>query len=261
MQEHQGVAWGVSDGVGRIELRRPEHANSLAKRAAHALAAAIDEVLAAGPKVVVLSAQGRVFCAGGDIQEFVAAGEHFDRLIDEILAPLNPAVERLVSSGVPIVAAVSGAVGGAGVGVALCADFVLAAESMKLRTGYAAIGLSPDVGTSYFLTRRVGATRAKQWLMLSDPIDARECLRCGAVDAVLPDAELAPAVEALVARLRAGARHSQAAIKRLCDGAQSRDLASHLRLEHELLRRAAGTADAREGIRAFTERRRPGFED
>lgn len=261
MKEQVGVAWGVVDGVGRIELRRPGAANALARPVAHTLARAIDEVLAAAPRVVVLSALGKVFCAGGDIQEFVAAGEGFERLVDEIIEPVHPAIERLAQAPMPVVSAVSGPIGGAGVALALCADFVLAAESMKLRTGYAAIGLSPDLGSSYFLARRVGSVRARQWFWLSDAIGAQECLRHGAVDAVFADAELPAAVEALVARLRQGARRSQAVIKQLCDGASTRSLAEQLRLEHEGMRACARSADAREGLRAFVERRAPRFED
>ena len=259
MQEFQGVAWAVADGVGRIELRRPEQANSLSLAAAGGLVRAIDEVLAAQPKVVVLTAQGKVFCAGGHIPEFVAAGEHFAELIDDILAPMNPAMERLAQAPMPVVAAVSGPIGGAGVGLALCADLVVACESMKLRTGYAAIGLSPDLGTSHFLARRVGSQRAKQWLWLSDAVSAQECLRHGAVDMVVPDAELHATVETLVARLRDGSRLSQASIKRLCDGALQRSLGEQLRLEQEALLACARGADGKEGIRAFVEKRRPRF--
>jgi 2-(1,2-epoxy-1,2-dihydrophenyl)acetyl-CoA isomerase len=128
--------------------------------------------------------------------------------VNEILDGLHPALLRLATGPAPLVVAVNGPAGGAGVGLALCGDFVLAAESMKLRTGYAAIGLSPDAGASYFLSRRVGPVRAQQWLMLSDAIDSQRCLASGAVDAVYPDAELAAAGEALVTRLAAGASAS-----------------------------------------------------
>lgn len=148
-----------------------------------------------------------------------------------------------------------------GIGVALCSDFVLASETMKLRTGYAAIGLSPDVGASWFLTRRVGVQRAKEWFMFSDAIDAKQCLAHGAVDALYPPDELVAATQAFVARLAAGARGSLAAIKRLCDGAAQRTLEEHLALEHELLRAGSRSADACEGILAFRERRAPKFSE
>lgn len=260
MHTEHGVAWSVEQGLGRIELRRPERANSLETVAAHALARAIHGVLDLNPKVVLLSAQGNIFCAGGDIQEFALAGERFDVLVDTILEPLHPAVERLATSEVPVISAVNGALGGAGVGVALCADIVLASDNLKLRTGYAAIGLSPDVGSSYFLARRIGSQRAKRWFLLSDPIDAKSCLHAGAVDALYPPEQLKDAAEAMAQRLARGARGSHAAIKRLCDAASDHSLGDHLSMEHTLLRQQTRTADAREGVSAFLSRRPPIFQ-
>ena len=259
MKQSEGIAWSVADGIGRIVLNRPERSNSLSHAASRALVQAIDEVLDQRPRVVQLSAQGRVFCAGGDIDEFVAAGARLGELVDDVLGPLHPALYRLATAPLPVVAALNGAIGGAGIGLALCADFVLAAASMKLRTGYAAIGLSPDLGASYFLARRVGAVRAQQWLMLSETIEAPQCLAHGAVDALYPDAELADAAEALTRRLAQAARGSLASIKTLCSGWHTRDLQAHFALERQLLVANAHGADAQEGVRAFTQRRPPRF--
>ncbi|NVM92442.1 enoyl-CoA hydratase/isomerase family protein [Variovorax sp. SG517] len=259
METAEGIAWGVEEGIGRIVLKRPERANAIGVRSGHALVRAIDDVLAGKPRVILLTGEGRVFCAGGDIDEFMAAGEALPALVDEILDRLHPALLRLSNNPAPLVVAVNGSVGGAGVGLALCGDFVLAAESMKLRTGYAAIGLSPDAGASYFLARRVGPVRAQQLLMLSDAIDSQRCLAWGAVDALHPDDELAAAAEALVARLAHGASASFAGIKELCAGAPGRPFEQHLALEHRLLRERAGSADAREGVAAFVEKRAPRF--
>ena len=130
---------------------------------------------------------------------------------------------------------------------------------MKLRTGYAAIGLSPDAGASYFLARRVGAERAKQLFFLSEPVDAQRCLALGIVDAVHPDEAFAAATEALLARLAAAATGSLARVKQLCEGVGARGLREHLDLERTLLQQASRTADAAEGGRAFLEKRPPRF--
>lgn len=259
MQVSDGIAWGVADGIGRIVLQRPEQANALTHAASRALVRAIHQVLDGQPRVVLLTAEGRIFCAGGDINEFRAAGPALDALVNEVLTPLHPALHRLATAPLPIVAAVNGPVAGAGIGLALCADFVLGAESMKLRTGYAAIGLSPDAGASFFLARRVGALRAQQWFMLSEAIDAQRCLQHGVIDALHPDAELAKAAEALVQRLAHSASASLAGIKMLCGGLPTRDLQAHLALEQLLLMESARSADGREGVRAFIEKRSPRF--
>lgn len=260
MNNMNGIEWQVdAQGVGRIVLNRPEHNNALGREAAPALVRAIDEVLAGQPRVIVIEARGHIFCAGGDIREFVTAGDGLDELVDEILDQLLPAYLKLAQATCPIVTVVNGPVGGAGVGLALCGDFVLASDTMKLRTGYAAIGLSPDVGASWFLARRVGAVRAQQWLMLSDAIDAQRCLAAGAVDEVFPVAGLNAAAQALVQRLCASAPASLAAMKRLSLEGPSLSLQAYLSLEQQFLKACARSADAREGTSAFVARRPPVF--
>ena len=259
MPTMNGIEWHAHQGVGRIVLNRPEHHNALGRATAAALAQAIAEVLSGQPRVVIIEARGPIFCAGGDISEFTQAGESLDELTDSILDQLLPAYLVLAQATCPIVTVVSGPVGGAGVGLALCGDFVLASDTMKLRTGYAAIGLSPDVGASYFLARRIGSVRAQQWLMLSDAMNAAQCLAAGAVDQVHPVAHLRSVAEALVQRLCACAPASLAAMKRLSLEGPSLSLQAYLSLEQQLLRACARTADAREGTSAFVAKRKPQF--
>lgn len=251
--------WRVDDGVGRLVLNRPQRANAIDLAMSRALAAAIDALAAAQPRAVLICAAGERFCVGGDIDAFVAAGERMAPLIDDILAPLHPALLRLASLPVPVISAVNGPVGGAGIGLALCADLVLASDTMKLRAGYSGIGLSPDAGASYYLARRAGAARAKELFFFNRALSAAECLAMGIVDAVHPAAELAAVADRLAAQAAAGPSQSFAAIKQLCDGAAQRSFADHLALEQRCLVGCAGSDDAREGVRAFVEKRAPRF--
>jgi 2-(1,2-epoxy-1,2-dihydrophenyl)acetyl-CoA isomerase len=241
--------------VGSIVLDRATHHNALGFDTASALAQAISAVLAAQPRVVVVKARGPIFCAGGDIQEFARAGDQLPQLVSDILDHLLPAFLQLAQATCPVVTLVGGAVGGAGIGLALCGDFVLASDTMKLRTGYSAIGLSPDVGTSYFLTRRVGVVRAQQWLMLSQSVDAQRCLAAGAVDQIFPAHSLEVAAKDLIDQLCQAAPASLAAIKKLSTQGPGLSLQEHLLLEQKLLKACASTPDAREGISAFVKRR------
>lgn len=261
MSDTRAVRWSIEQGIGRLVFDRPGKSNALGVGVVRDLVAAIDALLVANPKVIVLQATGRVFCAGGDITEFLAAGCALDRLVDDILDALHPAFLRLVTGPAPLISQVSGPIGGAGVGLALCADFVLAAESMKLRTGYAAIGLSPDVGSSWFLARRAGTARAQQLFLLSDPVGAQQCADWGIVDEVHPDAALPGAVQRLAGRLAAAPRGSMAAIRQLCGAADRQALQAHLAREHHLLRECARGADAREGVAAFKAGCTPRFGD
>jgi len=250
-----GIEWTSSPLVGSVVLDRETHHNALGLASASALAKAIAEVLAAQPRVVVVKARGPIFCAGGDIQEFESAGDRLPELVDGILNQLLPAYLQLAQATCPVVTVVGGPVGGAGIGLALCGDFVLASDNMKLRTGYSAIGLSPDVGASYFLARRVGAVRAQQWLMLSQAVDAARCLAAGAVDQVFPAHELDASAQDMIGQLCRAAPTSLAAIKKLSTQGPGLSLQEHLLLEQQWLKTCASTLDAREGIAAFVQKR------
>jgi len=261
MAQEPLVLWRVADGVGHIVLNRPDGANAISTPFAEALAAAIAQAASADIGAVLLSATGKQFCAGGDINEFVARRADFDALVGFLLDILHPAIERLATLPVPVVSAVQGPIGGAGISLALCADIVLATPAMKLRGGYSAIGLSPDLGASYYLTRRAGAARAKSILMTNRPLGAEDCLRLGLVDELHPPEQLVPAAQALATELARGATGALGGIKRLCDNAPALDLHTHLAREREALLRCARSADGREGVAAFVARRPPQFTD
>ncbi|WP_218508375.1 enoyl-CoA hydratase-related protein [Variovorax sp. dw_308] len=248
------------DGVAFITLNRPERANVLDFEMGDALIATIDAVAGdAGVRAVLLQARGRQFCAGGDIGGFVHARDRLADMLDEHIPPLHRAIHKLATLPVPVVSALNGPIGGGGIGLALCADIVLAAESMKLRGGYSAIGLTPDVGGSWFLARRVGAARAKEIFFTNEPLSARECLQLGVVSQVHPDAELEAKAHALATSLARGATGSLGRIKDLVDGAGQRSLEAHLALEHRYMVESGGTGDAAEGVAAFIGKRAPVF--
>jgi len=253
------VLWQIEDGVGHIVLNRPEAANALDSAASRQLADTVAQAARADIGAVLISARGRQFCAGGDIRQFVAQRDELDRLVQALLDQMHPALHALAELPLPVVSALQGPVGGAGIAVALCADIVLASSAMKLRGGYSAIGLSPDLGASYYLARRAGAARAKYLLMTNRAIDADTCLRWGLVDEVHAPEALADAARALAAELARGATGALGGIKRLCDGAARHDLRTHLELERAALVRCAASADAREGVAAFIDKRAPRF--
>jgi len=256
-----GILWRVEDGVGHIVIDRPHAANALDSAAAEAFAQAVGQAADADIGCVLISAVGPQFCAGGDIREFAQRRADLDRLVQRVLDRLHPAVRTLAALPLPVVSAVQGPVGGAGIAVALCADIVLASGAMKLRGGYSAIGLSPDLGASWQLARRAGAARAKYLLMTNRAIDAQTCLRWGLVYELHPPEALADAARALALQLARGARGALGGIKRLCDDAPLHELPTHLDLERQALLRCAAGEDGREGVAAFVDRREPRFTD
>lgn len=257
------VQWHESNGVGHFTLNRPAAGNAVDLPFARALAASVqdaaDAVAAGRIGALLLAARGRQFCVGGDIQAFVAHRDDLPGLVGQILQAVHPAIHTLARLPVPVVSAVQGPLGGAGIALALCADFVLASDAVKLRGGYTAIGLSPDGGASWFVTRRAGVAAAKRIFMRNQPLLAPECLQLGLVDELhAPDA-LLPAAQQLAHALAQGATGALARVKRLCDSVGGDGLPAHLQLEQEQVLAAAGSADCREGVQAFMEKRPPRF--
>ncbi len=253
----------IQDAIAQIIFNRPDQANALDEATGQAFISAVDQVTKAHSKgavrAVLLSARGSHFCAGGDIRNFVRSDNIAD-LLDRSIPPLHATIHTLSTLPVPVVSAVQGSIGGGGIGIALCADIVLASSSMKLRGGYSAIGLSPDVGVSWALTRLVGPMRAKHILFTNRPMSAEQCLNAGLVAEVHPDAELLPAAQTLVHSLAQGARQSMACIKTLVDQAATHSLHQQLAMEHVSMVACGASVDAREGARAFMEKRAPKFE-
>ena len=258
-QTSDTIRWSVAGDIGRIVLDRSDGPHTISLAFTAALAQAVAEVAAAKPRVVLLTGSGGIFCAGADIPELRQYAEALDVHVDKLISTLHPTVLQLSELPMPVVTAINGPVGGGGIGLALCGDFALAAASMKLRTGYAAIGLSPDMGTSHFITRRIGSIRARQLFMLSDPVDARQCLELGLVDEVVPDADLGARAQALCERLARAPTASMASIKQLCEGAARRNLHEQMALEQHLIEARTRSSDAREGLQAFLEKRAPRF--
>lgn len=263
MVEPSPIIWRVENRVGHLVFNRPDAANALNSACGPVLADAIAEAARAAADgeigAVLMSAQGRHFCAGGDIEEFVRRRADLDRLVGEMLDLMHPAIHALATLPLPVVSALQGPIGGAGIALALSADIVLASPAMKLRGGYSAIGLSPDLGASFQLVRRAGPARAKYILMSNRAIPAEQCLAWGLVDELHPPEALMAEARALAENLARGATQSLAGVKRLCDGAPGSDLHAHLALEREALVRAAGSEDGREGVGAFIDKRAPRF--
>jgi len=247
-------------GVARITLHRPDAANGIDLRMAEELLAAATG-LADDPavRVVLLTGSGARFCGGGDVKAFADRGAGLGHHIREITVPLHAAISQLVRLDAPVVCAVQGSAAGAGLGLVAAADLVLAGESAKFVMAYTGIGLTPDGGSSFFLPRKVGTTRALELALTNRVLSATEACDWGLVTRVVPDAELADATEALVAALAIGPTRAFGAVKRLVHGSLEHTLDQHLARESEEMARAGSTADATEGVAAFVAKRPPEF--
>jgi enoyl-CoA hydratase/carnithine racemase len=247
-------------GIARLRLNRPAAGNALDMAMAEALEAATGTLEATGGlRAVLISAAGRSFTVGGDLQ-FLNA--HLDDLPDQVqalLAHYHTTLPRLAALPVPVVAAAQGAAAGGGLGLLWIADVVVAADDLRIVTAFDKLGLSGDGGSSWYLPRLLGLRRARQLLMGGRALGAEEALEWGLVDQVVPRTELEAAAEAEVARWAAGPTHAYGRMKRLLQQSSVTDYATHLQAERAAMAECAARADVREGVTAFLERRRPVF--
>jgi 2-(1,2-epoxy-1,2-dihydrophenyl)acetyl-CoA isomerase len=251
----------IADGIGRLELNRPDAANSINLELATDLEAAAAELAARDDlRVVLLTGAGARFCGGGDVGSFAGAEPAaLGDLLAEITAHLHPAIEQLVALEAPVVAAVQGSAAGAGFGLALAADLVVAARSAKFVMAYTGIGLSPDGSSSWFLPRIVGLGRALELTLTNRVLTAAEAHEWGIVTTVADDEALGDEAEQLVAQLAAGPTRAYGRAARLLRDAAGATLVAQLAAERAALGASGATADGAEGVAAFAAKRRPTF--
>jgi 2-(1,2-epoxy-1,2-dihydrophenyl)acetyl-CoA isomerase len=239
--------------VARITLNRPDRLNSFTRQMHQELAAALDE--AAGSRVIVITGAGRGFCAGKDLNDrSVAPGEAID-LGETVEASWNPLIRRLASMPQPVIARVNGVAAGAGANIALACDLVVAGSSAKFIQSFAALGLIPDSGGSWHLPRLVGQARALGLALTGEPLPAQTAADWGLIWKCVPDEELDTVVDALAARLAGLPPLGLAAIKSIIRTTGERTLDQELDLQRDEMRRLGFTADYREGVAAFLEKR------
>lgn len=254
------IEFDVRDGVAHVTLNRPKAGNAMSLELVEELLDACQRCRdEAQIRAVLLSAAGRMFCAGGDLRAFASAPEGAAAFIQKLASTLHRSLVILAELEAPVVAAVGGAAAGAGMSLVCQADLVLAAESARFTMAYTAAGLAPDGGSSYFLPRVVGYRRAAELMLTNRSLSASEACEWGLVNRVVPDAALATEADALVRSLAEGPTRAFGSVKRLLRAGATRDLAAQLDLEAEAISLMAGTSDGDEGIRAFLEKRAPRF--
>jgi 2-(1,2-epoxy-1,2-dihydrophenyl)acetyl-CoA isomerase len=239
-----------------ITLNRPDVLNAFNTDMHRALAAALRDARDAAVRAVVLTGAGRGFCVGQDLTEFrEAPGDIGSRLRDNY----HPNVRAIRALEKPVIAAVNGAAAGAGMSIACACDLRIAADSASFIPAFINIGLIPDSGCSYFVTRILGPARAFEWLTSGKKLTAAEAHAWGLVSEVVETSALAARVAELAAQLAELPTRGIGMTKRLLDHAVDASLDEQLEREAQLQTAATQTEDFREGVSAFREKRPPRF--
>lgn len=245
-----------------IALNRPERLNAFNEAMHGELRAALDEA-AEDPhcRAVLLTGNGRGFCAGQDLTDRVSVpGGGPPDLGATVEAFYNPLIRRLRSLRKPVVCAVNGVAAGAGVNIALACDIVVAARSAKFVLSFAKLGLVPDSGGTFHLPRLVGDARARGLALLGEPLSAEKAEMWGMIWKTIDDDRLREDSEALTSHLASQPTFGLGQIKLALNMSGNNTLDAQLDLERDLMRRAGRTADYAEGVAAFVEKRAPNFD-
>ncbi|MCP4460738.1 MAG: 2-(1,2-epoxy-1,2-dihydrophenyl)acetyl-CoA isomerase [Cytophagales bacterium] len=246
------------DNLGIITLNRPDVYNSITRELALGLQDALDNY-ADNPEIraIMLTGNGKAFCAGQDLQEAVEDNDiSITRAVEE---HYNPIITRIRSIEKPILAAVNGAAAGAGANIALACDVVVAIESASFIQAFSKIGLVPDSGGTFTLPRLIGFQKASALMMLGDKVSAKDAERMGMIYQVYSDDEFSQKVEELALRLANMPTKGLAYTKHLLNQSMSNGLTEQLEQEKIYQDISANTLDAKEGIQAFLEKRKPKF--
>jgi len=242
-------------GIARVRLNRPDVGNAVNLQMAQELEAGLHS-LSADPsvRVIVLAGIGTQFCVGGDLGCPVDDDEGVHAHVSNLTTALHAAVAVLVRTDAPVLVLAKGTVSGAGVGLMAAADFVLAADSTRLRLAYSAVGLTPDCGVSFLLPQIVGRTRALELLLTNRTLLAHEALEWGLVNQLVTAEVLIEAGQNLAGRLAAGPVRAFGRTKRLVADALG-GFEAHMALESRTIAEQRLHAEGREGVSAFFKRR------
>ncbi|MCC3156284.1 enoyl-CoA hydratase/isomerase family protein [Hymenobacter sp. 15J16-1T3B] len=264
MPEYTSLLYEVRpDGVATITLNRPEVFNAFNDAQSYELQDALKQVaLDEQVRAVVLTGAGRAFCSGQDLKasQQAATDDGSFSFYDTLHQRYNPIIRAMRALPKPIVCRLNGVAAGAGCSLALACDAIVASTDASLIEVFINIGLVPDSGSSYFLPRLVGSLKAFELCALGSKVPADEALRLGLVNQVVAPAQLDEAAYGLAARYAAAPTKAIGLIKQMLNKSGAASLDEMLDYEADCQQIAGESADYREGVQAFSEKRKPVFQ-
>ena len=240
-----------------ITLNRPEVYNALNRAVHEGLGAALDEAADPGVRAVVLTGAGRGFCSGQDLREFSELPGGVGQALEETY---HPNVRRIRGLEKPVIAAINGACAGAGLSLACACDVRIASSEASFVPGFVGIGLVPDAGSTWFIHRLLGFSRAFEWMVSNRRLSADEALIWGLVSEEVQAERFPKRTQELAAWYAALPTRAVAMTKQLFEHAYTASLEEQFALEAELQQAASETEDFREGVQAFLEKRVANFQ-
>jgi 2-(1,2-epoxy-1,2-dihydrophenyl)acetyl-CoA isomerase len=259
---YETITYEKSEGVAFITLNRPDVLNAVNEKMGQEL---LDSLRAAERdsevRCVVITGKGRAFCAGEDIRDLRGDYERGvnPKLGQRLLHKYNPVIRRIRQMEKPVIAAVNGVAAGAGAGIAYSCDLRIASDTAKFIQAFIRVGLAPDSGTSFFLPRLAGFSKAMQLSMTGEELSSQDAERFGLVSKVVPTDQLMTTTKEIAIRLATGPTKAIGLTKRALNKSISSDLETVLDYESYMQEIAGATSDHVEAVKAFFEKRKPTF--
>jgi len=247
------IAETFADGVFTIMLNRPEKKNAMSLELLKGLVESLVRAEAQGATVIVIRGAGKTFCAGGDVLEF-RQSERIDAQIDAMADYLHKGIQKIRQINAVVIAVVEGLAFGAGLSLSLACDLTVAETKAIMNMAYRRIGLSPDGGGSFFLSRLVGAKKFNELYLLSRNIEMEEAEKLGLVNLVVEDAELDGKLADLVRDLRALPFESMSRFKELTNLSLFSGLGAHLDKERRFVTELAMQPSFKQRLDAILKR-------
>jgi len=252
------ILFDIKDGVGKITLNRPEKFHSIIRELALEFQNSLDKCINDGNvRAVLITAKGKAFCAGQDLEE--ATNPNAPNITKIIQEHYNPIIRKIRCLEKPVIAAVNGVAAGAGASIALCCDIIVAKENASFVQAFSKIGLIPDSGATFFLPRLIGSQKATAIMMTADKINSKEAEKMGMIYKTFPDESFESESWNLAKKLAKMPTKGLALTKKLLNSSYSNNLEEQLKIEKNYQKQAADTADFKEGVSAFLEKRKPNF--
>ncbi len=255
---YETIEFSLEQGIARLTLNRPDKLNSFTEAMHGEIADALDKTQAQPARVLVITGNGRGFCAGQDLSERTGDAESLDlaQTIDKFYAPL---VRRLRALPMPVVVGVNGVAAGAGANIALAGDIVIAARSASFIQAFCRLGLLPDSGGTYVLPRLVGQARAMGLSLLGDKLSAEQAVQWGLIWECVDDDALADRLNDLATHFASAPTKGLAYTKQAINVSLNNTLDQQLDLERDLMGELGRSEDYNEGVAAFLAKRQPVF--
>ena len=258
---YETIKYEVNKGIATLTLNRPDVFNSLNEVMHAELKSALKEVQKdKSLRVLIITGNGKAFCAGQDLNDRSVnnPGEELD-LGESIERKYNPLIKTIYNLEIPVICKVNGVAAGAGVGIALACDFIIAHEKVSFIQAFCKLGLVPDSGNSFFLPQLVGMARAKELCMLGDKLPAKIALEYGLISRVYSLDTIDEEVGKLATHFSTAPTYGLSLIKKALNESVNNSLEEQLELEKNLQRAAGHSNDYKEGVAAFLEKRSPKF--